>query len=94
MPVRHLSEAHVRRLATEMIRAHDRGDVARYRQLHRAYKALIKRHRAAIRANPLKRGHSFHVIGANIRKLVHEGRPQKQAVAIALRVAGVARKQH
>jgi hypothetical protein len=43
------------------------------------------------RANPLRRGHSRATISANIRRLVHEGRPQKQAVAIALRTAGVAR---
>ena len=35
---------------------------------------------------PLKEGKKN--IGANIRTLVHEGRPQKQAIAIAERVAG------
>jgi hypothetical protein len=37
--------------------------------------------------NPLRRGWSRSTISANIRKLVREGRPQKQAIAIALRTA-------
>lgn len=34
---------------------------------------------------PLLRGNSKEVISANISTLVHEGKPQKQAVAIALK---------
>lgn len=41
---------------------------------------------------PLKRGSSNKVVSANIRKLRREGYPQKQAVAIALRKAGRARR--
>ena len=33
---------------------------------------------------PLKAGKSRQVVSANIRTLMHEGRPQAQAVAIAL----------
>lgn len=36
---------------------------------------------------PLKRGSSKQVIAENIHELMHSGRPQKQAVAIALQSA-------
>lgn len=41
---------------------------------------------------PLKRGSSDETVSQNIRKLRDEGRPQKQAVAIALERAGRSRK--
>lgn len=38
---------------------------------------------------PLKRGSSKATISGNIREMIKSGRPQKQAVAAALRTAGV-----
>lgn len=41
---------------------------------------------------PLRRGKSRAVISYNIRQEVNAGKPVKQAVAIAYRKAGIARK--
>ena len=41
---------------------------------------------------PLLNGSSDHVVSENIRELVNSGRPQKQAIAIAMSHAGRGKK--
>lgn len=40
---------------------------------------------------PLKKGSSKKVIGSNIKKLRHEGYPEKQSIAISMSEAGKAK---
>lgn len=42
---------------------------------------------------PLEKGSSKKVISRNIRREMHAGRPQKQAVAIAMSTAGKSKKK-
>jgi len=42
---------------------------------------------------PLKRGSSPKTVSRNVRTEMKHGKPRKQAVAIALRVAGKSRKK-
>jgi len=42
---------------------------------------------------PLKKGSSKKVVSANIRTEMHAGKPQKQAIAIAMRAAGKSKKK-
>lgn len=41
--------------------------------------------------NPLRRGHSRAVVSANIRELIRSGHPQRQAIAAAMKKAGIRR---
>lgn len=43
---------------------------------------------------PLKKGSSKKTISQNIRTEIHAGKPQDQAIAIAMRKAGKARPSH
>lgn len=41
---------------------------------------------------PLRKGKSNKVISTNIKRLMHEGKKQSQAIAISMRKAGKSRK--
>jgi len=41
---------------------------------------------------PLRKGRSRKTVSANISELVHSGPPRRQAIAIALEKAGLARR--
>jgi hypothetical protein len=69
----------------------DEVDLGNYSEL--ASRSVAKKYAGRpLKTNPLRHGRSRTTVSANIRKLIHEGYPQKQAVAIALNVAGLSRK--
>ena len=43
--------------------------------------------------SPLRKGRSQKVVRGNIRELMHSGREQRQAVAIAMESAGKSKKK-
>lgn len=43
---------------------------------------------------PLQKGKSKKVISNNIRTEMHAGKPQRQAIAIAMQKAGMSKKQN
>jgi len=43
---------------------------------------------------PLKRGKSQKVVSSNIRTEIAAGKPRKQAIAIAMRKAGIKKKKN
>lgn len=43
---------------------------------------------------PLKKGKSKKVISSNIKELMHSGRKQPQAVAMAMKKAGMSKKHN
>lgn len=42
---------------------------------------------------PLKKGKSKKTVSDNIRMMMHEGKPQKQAIAISMDMAGKKKKK-
>ena len=43
---------------------------------------------------PLKKGKSKGTISSNIKELMHSGRKQPQAIAIAMKIAGKSKDKH
>lgn len=41
---------------------------------------------------PLKKGRSRQVVSSNIKMMMDEGKPRKQAIAIAMDIAGIDRE--
>ncbi len=76
--------AHIRYL----IKSAPAEDKKRLREHLALEKDRLKR---CLRSNPLRRGKSRASISANVRELMRSGHGQKQAVAVAMRTAGIAR---
>lgn len=63
-------------------------DLSQVRQADEQGREGLPRVREEDVAMPLKKGKSQKTISANIRTEMHAGRPQPQAIAIAMRMAG------
>jgi hypothetical protein len=56
--------------------------------------AKDKARKIVIKDNPLKSGSSKEIVSQNISRMIKEGYPQKQAVAIALKKAGISKNSN